>query len=409
MRVLMITDFYRPLVGGVEVVVRHLARALVARGHHVSVLTIQTGRLPELEDDDGVRVHRTRCLIQGASRMFSQARPWAPPIPDPQAAARIARIVAHEAPDIVHGHDWLARSFLTSRRRTAPRFVQSLHYYTSTCAKKSLMFHGAPCSGPGLGKCLHCAGAHYGRAKGAGVTLGNFAFSALERRVADLFLPVSEATAAGNGLVGSGLPYEVIPNFVAEPEKSSDAACVLAGELPQGDFLLYVGDLRPEKGVNVLLEAYRGLVGAPPLVLIGKLWRDSPAVLPPNVRLFINRENEAVREAQRRCLALVAPSVWPEPFGMVVAETLAAGRPVVATRIGGIPDLVDDGCNGLLVAPGDVPALRAALCRVVDDDALRTRLAKCARISARRLSAAEVVPRFERAYDRAISSRPAPA
>jgi glycosyltransferase involved in cell wall biosynthesis len=340
--------------------------------------------------------------MQRIDSLFNQRRPWAPPIPDPEAMLALRQIVSQERPDVVHGHDWLARSLLPLNRRTGPRFVMSLHYYTVSCAKKSLMYHGAPCSGPAFVKCVRCGSAHYGAVKGPAVVVGNFAFAAAERRAVDLFLPVSHATVAGNGLIGSGLPYEVVPNFVPDAEPVSRDAERLLVQLPEQEFFLFVGDLRREKGIDVLLDAYRALPGAPPLVLIGKVWPDSPRELPPNVRLLTGWHNEAVREAQRRCLALVAPSIWLEPFGMVVIETLAAGRPVIASQIGGMAELVRDGVNGLVLPPGDPVALSKAMAALLEDDRLVARLAEHAARSATRFRAAVIVPRFERAYERAL-------
>jgi glycosyltransferase involved in cell wall biosynthesis len=398
MRILMVTDFYQPHVGGVEVVVRSLAHELCARGHDVSVATIGGDGLLSYEEDGPVRIYRLRCSTGRLDALFSQRRTWAPPVPDPEAVAGLRRIATIERPQIVHGHDWLARSFVPLAPRSDASFVMSLHYYTVSCAKKSLMYRGEPCAGPALVKCMRCGSAHYGTAKGAAVVLGNFAFAAAERRTVDLFLPVSNATAVGNGLPGSGLSYEVIPNFVSEAEPLDARARRLLDDLPGEYFFLYVGDVRREKGVDVLLDAYGRLGGAPPLVLLSKVWPDWLPELPPNVSLHTDWPNAAVREAQRRCLALVAPSVWPEPFGLVVIETFSSGRPVIASRIGGMAELVEDRVTGLLVPPGDATALRSAMASLLDDDRLLARLAHQGGRSAKRFSAEEIVPRFEHAY-----------
>ena len=140
----------------------------------------------------------------------------------------------------------------------------------------------------------------------------------------------------------------------------------------------------------------------PPLVLIGKVWPQTPP-LPPGVLLLRDWPNAAVRAAMRRCLALVAPSVWPEPFGIVVAEALAAGRPVVASAIGGIPEIVRDGREGLLVAPSDSAALRrraASASRARHE--LRDALAANATERARAYLPDAVVPRVESAYERIV-------
>ena len=398
----MISDFYPPFVGGVEVVVAGLSRELVQRDHEVSVATLAAPDLPPAEVDAGVRVTRIRSTAQRAGGLFATAsRPWAPPTPDPEAMVALRRVIARERPEVVHGHDWLARSFLPLKRRNGPPLLMSLHYFTLSCPKKNLMHDGKPCSGPALTKCLGCAGRHYGRAKGAAVVLGQRALSPLEARLVDLFLPVSVATAEGNGLPQAGLPHEVIHNLASAAGDPGPYADLLGG-LPHDPFLLFVGDVSPVKGIDVLLKAYGRLRAPPPLVLLGKVWRESPPTLPPGVSLLRDWPNAAVREAMRRCFALVVPSVWPEPFGMVVLEALAAGRPVVASEIGGIPEIVCDGREGLLIPPGDPIALAGALERLVADTDLREELAANAGRRAGDYAPDAVVPRFEAAYERVL-------
>ena len=278
----MISDFYPPFVGGVEVVVSRMSRELVRRGHDVAVVTLAAPGLPMHAEDAGVRIHRIRSTTQRASGLFANAaRPWTPPMPDPEAVAGLRSVVARERPDVVHGHEWLTRSYLplTRSRARGPGLVMSLHYFTLSCPKKTLMYDGVPCNGPGLVKCLGCAGRHYGAPKGYAIVLGHRAFARAEAARVDLFLPVSSATAAGNGLDDAGLPYAVLPNFVPPaPDPGPDAK--LLDELPAEPFLLFVGDVRRDKGVDVLLDAYGRLRQPPPLVLIGKVWPDTPDELP---------------------------------------------------------------------------------------------------------------------------------
>jgi len=74
----------------------------------------------------------------------------------------------------------------------------------------------------------------------------------------------------------------------------------------------------------------------------------------------------------------LVPSIWPEAFGIVVIEAMASGRPVIASRIGGIPDLVRDEVTGLLVQNGDAEALAAAMIRLLADRELASRLGAAA-------------------------------
>lgn len=408
MRVLMVTDFYYPYLGGVEQHVRSLSQELARRGHSVAVATQRAGAAQaELELDGDVRVYRIGSLAHRLTALFKHpARPWAPPVPDPAATAALARIVAAEKPEVVHGHDWLARSFLPLKPTSGVRFVVSLHYYTQSCAKKNLMYEDAPCSGPALAKCLRCGSGHYGGSKAGPVVLGNFALAAWERRAVDMFVAVSEATAVGNRITAGDVPYRIVPNFVTSHADvpGVDVTPYLA-QLPAEPFLLFVGDLRRLKGVDVLLEAFTGLGTAPPLVLIGKAWPETPTELPPNVIVLRDWPNEAVREAWGRSLMGVVPSLWPEPFGIVVIEAMAAGRPVVGSRIGGIPDIVADGETGLLVPPADATALRGAIRRLLDDSDLRERMGQAAAERATLFDARHVVPQIESVYEAVLSRR----
>jgi glycosyltransferase involved in cell wall biosynthesis len=404
-KILMVTDYYPPFVGGVEILVSTVSRELVRRGHDVAVATLGADGLPASEIDEGVRVYRIQTTAGKIPSLFkSETRLWAPPAPDPEAVAGLRRVLALERPSVVHGHDWLARSYLPLKRRSGPPLVMSLHYFTLSCPKKSLLFEGSPCSGPALAKCLPCAGRHYGPVKGSLVVLAQHAFSRAERALVDVFLPVSQATAADNGLVNGDSRYSVIPNLVP-PARDPAPHAHLLDQLPAEPFLLFVGDLRPAKGIGVLLGAYRRLAAPPPLVLIGKAWPDTPDDLPPGATVFHDWPNPAVREAMRRCLALTAPSLLPEPFGIVVAEALAAGRPVVASAVGGIPEVVRHEAEGLLVPPGDIAALAAAFDRIARDPGLSERLAANASRRSADYAPDVVLPRLEAAYASVLAGR----
>ncbi len=305
----------------------------------------------------------------------------------------------------MHGHNWLAHAYLPLRRRRTAAFVQSLHDYSLVCANKRLVRLDEPCSGPGLTKCVACAGRQYGVLTGPPVALLTRAGCRAQRRAVDRFLPVSSEVAARCRLADMGVPFEVVPNFLLDgPESAAHHDPVLDG-LPDREFLLYVGDLTHDKGVGVLLEAHAAMDRRPPLVLIGRIADPSLARAREDVTVLGPAGHAAVLAAWQRCTVAVVPSITPETFGLVALEAMAAGRPVVAARAGGLPEVVRDRESGLLVPPGDPQALRAALEAVMGDHALRAQLSSGALERAAAFTPQVVLPRFEQAYERARATR----
>jgi glycosyltransferase involved in cell wall biosynthesis len=396
----MLAQFYPPIVGGEEQHVRNLSRKLHERGHDVSIATIWHPGQTAFELDDGLRVHRLHGTLERLEWLYSEAeRHHAPSFPDPQLVSGLRKVVEQEKPQIVHAHNWMVYSYLPVHRKSQASLLVTLHDYSLICAKKRLMYHGELCSGPGPLKCLECASRHYGLLKGIPTTLTNWMMAAWERRTVSMFLPVSQAVAEGNGLPGSDLPFQVLPNFVADDiTLTGDPSDPLLDQLPDGDFILFVGDLIREKGLAVLLEAYSGLESAPPLVLIGRRSQDTPQGFPPGVSYLGSWPHPVVMEAWRRSLLGVVPSIWGEPFGTVLLEAMASGKPLITTRIGGIPDVVVDGETGLLVPPGDAAALRQALVRLVEDGEMRVRFGEAGRRRVVRFQASAVVTNLESIY-----------
>jgi glycosyltransferase involved in cell wall biosynthesis len=408
MRILMLSDFYPPTVGGVERHVQSLSQELVHRGHEVTVASIAQGRSEERDVDRGVIVIRKPMTLARLPRAYAEsARPFAPPAPDPELVAGLARIAAQTRPDVVHAHGWIVHSYLPVLGVVRRPLVMTLHEYGLVCAKKNLVYLGrTACSGPAFAKCLRCASRHYGPARGIPITLAGFAAGPLLRRVTDRFIAVSEAVAESNRL--GGWPYEVIPNFLArKPAVAIERTAPWIAQLPECPFLLFVGALGAHKGLAILFEAYRSLTDPPPLVAIGHRWVDTPATVPPGVRLLEDWPHEAVLAAWQRSMLGLIPSTWPEPFGIVALEAMQAGVPLVASAVGGLADIVEDGNAGLLVPPGDPDALARAITRLLADPAARATMSAAGRRAAEGYAAELVVPRIEAVYRAVVRARAA--
>jgi glycosyltransferase involved in cell wall biosynthesis len=213
---------------------------------------------------------------------------------------------------------------------------------------------------------------------------------------ADAVVALSASWAGEIARWGAPRRVAVIPNAPELAAAPHDSAC---GQPP---YLLYLGHLHRQKGLFELLDAYAELRSERPglrLVLAGESTRADG--VDERTLLAHARDRDAADgieltgwvEGSRKtqllsgCACLVLPS-HAEGLPLSVLEAMTAGRPVVATTVGGVPELVRDGVDGLLVAPRDPAALTTALRRVLDDASLAARLAE----SARTRAAAEYAP-----------------
>jgi glycosyltransferase involved in cell wall biosynthesis len=407
MRILMLAQSYAPIVGGVERIVEDLSGELSQRGHEVSVATLRQPGAEHTASSGPVPVYPLRSSVHRLPAIkLDEERRHAPPVPDPETVLDLRRLLRKVRPDVVHAHNWLVNSYLPlDRGAGGPALVLSMHDYGLVCATKRFLNRGADCTGPRTGKCVRCAGDYYGRVKGAGVALGTRLAEPRLRRQVDVFLPVSTAVRERCG-VESEL-HRVIPNFIAglPPSPGEDPRL---DALPAEPYVLYFGDVTVDKGAGQLVEAYKALDEPPPLVLIGRCYLPEVERV-PGVKVLGPLAHELAIEALRRSLFTVVPSLLPETFGLVALETAAAGKPVVASAIGGLTDVVRDGETGLLVRPGNREALAAAIGKLAGDSQLRARMGEAAARRAAEFSPEAVVPQFEAAYGLAIEARRARA
>jgi glycosyltransferase involved in cell wall biosynthesis len=183
--------------------------------------------------------------------------------------------------------------------------------------------------------------------------------------------------------------YGVEAHRIACVEPGTDPAPVARGSGSRIVHLLCVASIIPRKGHETLVEALASLPGLEwRLTCVGSLERDPQTAdrlrasiaahgLVERVRFTGDLGAAALDAEYDRADAFVLPT-FHEGYGMVVAEALARGLPIVSTPTGAIAGLVSDSA-GLLVPPGSVPALAAALCRLIEDRPMRARLAAGAR------------------------------
>ena len=241
--------------------------------------------------------------------------------------------------------------------------MMTLHNYRLSCANGQFFRHGSQCTeclkGSAFNGLLHrCYQDSFAASALAAANTGIHRQLGTWTRNVNLFLCLTEFAKAR--FIEAGIPEEKLQvrhNCVADPDERT----VPASKSRQ---VAYIGRLGSEKGVRGLLEAWRlaRMEDFELLVVGGGPEREAlEAMRVPGVRFTGPVEHGAVLETLRSVRCLVFPSLWFEGEPMIVIEALAAGTPVLASDVGGIPELLGHGSAGWLTKTGDVDAWRRSL------------------------------------------------
>jgi len=399
LRILQVPEFYSPCIGGMERHVQDLTQELSRRGHDVAV-AVPTAGADHVSADGDVPVHHLRSWTAPLTgRLASdKERVFHPPLPDPGLIQRLQAVVDRFRPDVIHAHGWVLYTTLALRRPNGCKLVVTLHDHALVCANRAFVNRGRICDAPGLGKCAKCNSADFGVAKSVGLAAGLRLSAPLIRRF-DGIVAVSSAVrdTSTRGLRGPNTIVRVIRGFIGDDVMSRAEGMRPSFLPPEDGYVLFVGALGRHKGLHVLLEAYQFGLGAG-LVLVGTESDTSPRSYPEGVTVARDLGHADVMKAWSRCSVAVVPSVCNEAFGLVALEAMAAGRPVVASRVGGLVDIIQDGVTGILVPPGDALCLREAVLSLVGNQSKREEMGDAGRARAERFMMSEVVGEIESFY-----------
>lgn len=170
----------------------------------------------------------------------------------------------------------------------------------------------------------------------------------------------------------------VPPGYTPLPAPKEEGGGFRGAYQVPGPYILFTGRLASNKGLTLLVEAFRRVRARRPdlsLVIVGEDGGEGPVLRLLTEKLGISsavrqvgfvKEESLLASAYAQAEVLVLPSEY-EAYGLVLLEALAQGTPVIATRVGGIPAIVEDGKNGRLFPPHDTDALVAALEEVLGD------------------------------------------
>lgn len=376
MRILQIHNFYKSFGGECNVVSAE-RDLLDSNGHTVTQYTVTSKNIEHYP------LWKKALTYLQIPHNFSSAR-------------RLDRFLKTQQPDVAHVHNvfpLLSPSIYRVLNQHRIPVVQTVHNYRFLCPNGLLFTHGQICD-----DCLHMGKVSAVKKKcmhGSWVTSAMYAGAiAWAWRMGtvpgciDRFIALNYFGA--DLLKRGGVPEDKVRICGNFHEKSIE---FIAKKEP---YILYLGRLSPEKGIRTLLKAmssvpetiFLKIAGSGPLE--GEL-KDFVAHHPTLQVQFLGFVSGAEKERLiANALCSVVPSEWYENFPISVLESLAQGTPVIASRIGGLPELITHGTTGLLYEPGNAEALSQSITQLVNDPQEAQRMASAALESARTRFSPEV-------------------
>ena len=280
------------------------------------------------------------------------------------AHAQALALIGQHRPDVVHVHNTfplISPSLYWACAQAGVPVVQTLHNFRLACPQAMFLRDGAVCESC-LGKAVAWPALAHGCYRGSRVqTAVVVGMLALHRGLKTFETQVTRYIALNafcrDKFIAAGLPAQRIaikPNF-------AEVAAATAATAPRAG-LLFVGRLAAEKGIEVLARAWPELASLRSDLAFGLRVAgsgDAGAALEglTGVTLLGRQSAAQIQHEMQSAIALVMPSTWYENFPLTLVEAFGAGLPVIASRIGALAELVEDGVTGLLFEPGNAADL----------------------------------------------------
>ena len=325
--------------------------------------------------------------------------------------SKLRRLVRQNKAEVVHFHNifpLLSPSCYYAARREGAAVVQTLHNYRLVCPSATLFRSGRPCEDC-VGRPIPWPAIVHGCYRHSRLaSLATASMLSIHRaagtwsNAVDAYITLTEF--ARERFVAGGLPsgkLMVKPNFVDPDPGVGNGA---------GGFALFVGRLSEEKGVDTLLNAWRSLPDRMPLKVVGdgplggRLRSQYSDIA--HVQWLGQMGKQQVLDLMKNATCLVFPSLCYEGLPMTIVEALSAGLPVLASRLGAIPEVVEKPGAGLCFTPGDAMDLVKAVQQVLNSSStLAGMRAGCRDEYRRKYTADDNYQSLMNVYQRAIQIR----
>ena len=364
--------------GGSETVMFQERDYLLANGHQVVDFAMQDSR--NFASHYANYFVNNRSYKKNNAGKFSKITDVISFVHSSEAVKNISRLINDTKPDIVHCHNiyhQLTPSIIGAAKKLGVPVVLTLHDYKPVCPIYNRLQQGKPCS-----KCLDGDFSQVLRNRCADGSLGKSAVLFAEATVQRLMGNYEKVDAyiAPSQFMQQSIAHRVPENRVKQLYNGIDVSAVSASVVDEG-YVLYIGRLVPEKGVETLLKAHANSDNKWPLIVAGTGPLLDVLKAQYNHSIFVGHlAGDALKSLIEKAAVVVVPSEWYENCPMSVLEAMAYGKPVVGSRMGGIPELVEDGKTGLLYTAGNVNELTDVLDRLMTSSTLRQQMGAAGRL-----------------------------
>lgn len=402
MKILFINSLYAPHIGGgAEIILQRTVEGLQQRGCEVSVLATGPDAGLNLDTVNQVRVYRA-----GLRNFYWHYQPQRPGrlarlgwhLRDRYNAGMrryVREVIAREQPQLVVCHNLSGWSVSAWDEITAAGLpiVQVLHDLYLLCPAVTMFRKGHSCQRQ-CGSCRSLRGGHDVRSAQVAAVVG------VSRYMLDTLMGQGYFRGASSYVIHNASPYPAHSSVLGMFRPTIELAAT-APPLRFG----YMGSLSDNKGLGWLIEQFQRLPFRATLQIAGRGQladeaRFKAMATSPDIRFVGYQKPEAFYAGID---VAVVPSMWNEPFGMVAVEACAHGVPVIASRVGGLPEIVQDSLNGLLCSPDDPDSLGVAMLRLYQQPDLLARLSGQARISVASLLDLELMlDSYESVFDQTL-------
>jgi glycosyltransferase involved in cell wall biosynthesis len=389
LKILIINDKGFPF-GGVEVRILNQKRELIRRGHVVKIFSSNFDYGKENFSDYRFSGFNEKSIIKWFNQIFNL-----------RSYFKLKEILKEFKPDIIHIFNiyYQVSPSILKCLKNIPT-IMSICSYEMICPMGAVPASSVKCNYKFRKQCLKCIGSFKG-----------YYYEKVKQKIYKIFLNNVDVFVAPS--------KNTKKNFKKQDFINSEVITIYNGikllkysEIKNTKTILYVGRLSKEKGVEYLLKAMPLIIKEIPTVHLDIVGdgdeKHRLEILTKELNLeksvaFIGSiSHSEVEKYYKKANIVTITSIWPEPFGLIGPEAMSVGRPVIGTKVGGIPEWLEDGRTGFLVEPKNSKDIANKIIKLFENQKLLKMMGKRAYIKSAQFSIEEYAKNLESLYEKIL-------